>query len=176
MAFQKRLCVTAPASRFEVGESLAAAARQARHALTSSVDYGFNDTVDAIIRASESRAMTAVEEVNKRVTDLTATQRQDAYELHMHDEDAQDDRALFRAQAWSRLEDRSMALEASNRTLQAQVRTLQTRHDWIEWQRQDACDLVTTTFRRIHALEARDRARTRDAGPKDGPADTGSSC
>ncbi|GKG45700.1 hypothetical protein Tco_0498146, partial [Tanacetum coccineum] len=42
--------------------------------------------------------MTAVEEVNKRVTDLATTQRQDAHELYVHCEDAQDDRALLRAQ------------------------------------------------------------------------------
>ncbi|GJX06453.1 hypothetical protein Tco_0194385, partial [Tanacetum coccineum] len=71
---QKRACFTAPTRRFEVEESLAAAtARQTRHALTSSVNYGFIDTVDASIRATEGRVMTVVEEVNKRVTDLATT-------------------------------------------------------------------------------------------------------
>ncbi|GJT76721.1 putative reverse transcriptase domain-containing protein [Tanacetum coccineum] len=55
--------------------------------------------------------------------------------------------------------------------LHAQVRTLHTQHEKMEWQRQDAGDLVTTAFGRIHALEARDRAHTRDAGPQNGPAD-----
>ncbi|GJY46631.1 putative reverse transcriptase domain-containing protein [Tanacetum coccineum] len=62
--------------------------------------------------------------------------------------------AVYARQAWSRSEDRSTALEASIRTLEAQVRTLQTQHDMMEWQRQDAGDLVTTAFGRIHALEA----------------------
>nr|GEV37217.1 putative reverse transcriptase domain-containing protein [Tanacetum cinerariifolium] len=124
--FQKRLCLTALGSR---------------------VDYGFINTVDASIQASESRVMTAVEEVIKRVTDLATIQRQDAHELHMRDEDAQDDQALLRAQisiltrerryflsmafsyerevvisrqAWSRSKDKSTALEASIRTLEAQ--------------------------------------------------------
>ncbi|GJV78621.1 hypothetical protein Tco_1514491 [Tanacetum coccineum] len=210
MPFWKRLCLIAPASRFEVEESsTAAAARQACHTLARRVDYIFIDTMDASIRASESRATTAVEEVNERVTNLATAQRQDAHELHMSDEDAQDDRALLRAQislltrerwyfismdssyereavfarqAWSRSEDRSTALEATIRaqearstTLEAQVRTLQTQHDRMEWQRHDASDLVTTDFGRIHALEARDRARTRDAEHQDGPADVGSS-
>nr|GEV30890.1 UBN2 domain-containing protein [Tanacetum cinerariifolium] len=48
-------------------------------------------------------------------------------------------------QAWSRSEDRSTTLEAS-----------------MEWQRQQACDIMTSAFRRIHALEARDQA-----GPDD---------
>ncbi|GKB92903.1 hypothetical protein Tco_0965175 [Tanacetum coccineum] len=67
------------ASRFKVGESSAAAtARQAGHTLAHRVDYGIIDTMDASIQASEGRAMTAVEEVNERVTDLATTQRQDA--------------------------------------------------------------------------------------------------
>ncbi|GJR18550.1 putative reverse transcriptase domain-containing protein [Tanacetum coccineum] len=41
----------------------------------------------------------------------------------------------------------------------------------MEWQRQDAGDFVTTAFGRIHALEARDRAHTKDAGPQNRPAD-----
>ncbi|GJV90957.1 hypothetical protein Tco_1538770 [Tanacetum coccineum] len=62
------------------------------------VDYRFVNTVGASIRAFESRVTIAVEEVNERVTNLSTTQRQDAHELHMRDEDAQDDRALLRAQ------------------------------------------------------------------------------
>ncbi|GKB26503.1 putative reverse transcriptase domain-containing protein [Tanacetum coccineum] len=148
MPFLKRLCLTALDSRFEIGESsTAAAARQTGHTLARRVDYGFIDTVDASIRASKSRAMTVVEEVNERVTDLATTQRRDAHELYMRDEDAHDDRTLMRAQislltrerryfrsmassyereaiiarqAWYRSEDRSTALEASIRTLKAQ--------------------------------------------------------
>nr|GEX53767.1 hypothetical protein [Tanacetum cinerariifolium] len=99
MSSQKRFCLTAPASRFEVGESsTAATARQTGHTLARRVDYELVDTVDASIRASESRVMTVVDEVNERVTDLATTQRQDAHELHVHDEDAQDDHTLLRAQ------------------------------------------------------------------------------
>ncbi|GJS69144.1 hypothetical protein Tco_1009581 [Tanacetum coccineum] len=60
MPFRKRLCLTA---------------------LDSRVDYGFIDTIDASIRASESRAITTVREVNKRVTDLATTKRQETHEL-----------------------------------------------------------------------------------------------
>ncbi|GJZ27338.1 hypothetical protein Tco_0571591 [Tanacetum coccineum] len=99
MLFQKRLCLTASASRFEVGESLtAAAARQTEHTLARRVDYGFIDTLDASIRAFEGRVMTTIGEVNERVTDLATTQRQDAHKLYVRCEDAQDDRALLRAQ------------------------------------------------------------------------------
>nr|GEV29989.1 hypothetical protein [Tanacetum cinerariifolium] len=117
------------------------------------------------LTAPASRAITVVEEVNEKVTDLTTTQRHDAHELHMRDKDVQDDQALMRAeislltrerryfcfvassyqreaviarQAWSHSEDRSTDLKASIRKLEAQ---------------------------------ARDRAHTGDAGPQDGPAD-----
>ncbi|GKB46464.1 hypothetical protein Tco_0897217 [Tanacetum coccineum] len=49
MPLRKRARFSAPAFGFKVGESSAAAARQAGHALTSSVDYGFINTVDASI-------------------------------------------------------------------------------------------------------------------------------
>ncbi|GKC20981.1 hypothetical protein Tco_1023131 [Tanacetum coccineum] len=76
MPLRKRAHFSAPTSRFEVGESSAAAAtRQAGQALTSSVDYGFIDTVDASICASEIRAMIVVGVVNEKVTDLVTTQR-----------------------------------------------------------------------------------------------------
>ncbi|GJQ95778.1 hypothetical protein Tco_0006917 [Tanacetum coccineum] len=99
MAPQKRVCFTAPTRRFEVGESsTAAVAGQTRHTLARMVEYEFIDTLDSSIRASESRVMTIIEVVNERVTDLAATQRQDAHELYVRDEDAQDEGALLRAQ------------------------------------------------------------------------------
>ncbi|GJX52182.1 hypothetical protein Tco_0280551 [Tanacetum coccineum] len=99
MPLQKRARFTAPTGRFEVGESSsAAAARQAGHTLAHTVDYGFIDTMDASISASESKAMTAMGVVNERVTDLAVTQRQDAQELYVRCEDTQDDRAMLGAQ------------------------------------------------------------------------------
>ncbi|GJR28071.1 hypothetical protein Tco_1104303 [Tanacetum coccineum] len=60
MPLQKRARFTTPTGRFEVEESSSAAAtRQAGHTLSHIVDYGFIDTIDASIRASESKAMTA---------------------------------------------------------------------------------------------------------------------
>nr|GFA92658.1 reverse transcriptase domain-containing protein [Tanacetum cinerariifolium] len=61
--------------RFGIRESLAVAAavRQTTSALAHGVDYGFIDTLDASIRATDERVMTVLEEVNKRMTDLAAT-------------------------------------------------------------------------------------------------------
>nr|GEX04309.1 hypothetical protein [Tanacetum cinerariifolium] len=99
MPFQKRLCLTALAFRFEVWESSTAdVARQIGDTLARRVDYEFIDTLDNSIRASEGRVMTVVGEVNERVTDIATTQRRDAHELYVRDEDAQEDRALLRAQ------------------------------------------------------------------------------
>nr|GEY01401.1 hypothetical protein [Tanacetum cinerariifolium] len=83
---------------YGVGESSSdAAARPTGHTLAHRVDYGFVDTVDASIRAFESRVMTATGEVNERVTNLADIQRQDAQELYVRYEDAQDNQALPRA-------------------------------------------------------------------------------
>nr|GFD25852.1 hypothetical protein [Tanacetum cinerariifolium] len=87
--------------------SATAAARQIGHALTSSVEYGFIDSVDASIYASKSKAMTSVGE------------------------------------AWTQSESGSKAMEAQFKHRRGMFREL---------------------------------IRTRDAGPKDGPADAGSSC
>ncbi|GJS68738.1 hypothetical protein Tco_0683303 [Tanacetum coccineum] len=64
---RKRLILTDPTPRFEVGESsTAAAARQPRSTIAHRVDYSFLDTIDASIRASERRTMAVVEVVNLR--------------------------------------------------------------------------------------------------------------
>ncbi|GJX78111.1 hypothetical protein Tco_0324922 [Tanacetum coccineum] len=110
-----------------------------------------SSTMDASIRAFESRVMAAMEEVNERVTDLVATQGRMFMSSVVH-----------ARHAWSRSEDRSTALKANIKTLEAQVRTLQTQHNRIEWQRQQTSDMVTSAFGRIHALEARDRAHPND--------------
>ncbi|GJX14088.1 hypothetical protein Tco_0205846, partial [Tanacetum coccineum] len=49
--------------------------------------------------------------------------------------------ADYARQVWGHSKDRSQDLEDHIRTLKAQVRTLQTQHDMMEWQRQQACDM-----------------------------------
>ncbi|GJU12809.1 hypothetical protein Tco_1135205 [Tanacetum coccineum] len=61
MPLRKRGRFTTPTYRFKVGESSsAAAARQAGQTLAHRVDYGFIDTMEASIHASESRVMTVM--------------------------------------------------------------------------------------------------------------------
>ncbi|GKD71719.1 hypothetical protein Tco_1325809 [Tanacetum coccineum] len=84
MPLRKRAHFTAPTGRFKVGESSsAAAARHVGHTLDHTVDYGFIDTMDASIRASESRVMTVVGVVNDRVINLATTQRIQAIEAQI---------------------------------------------------------------------------------------------
>ncbi|GJW20877.1 hypothetical protein Tco_0031499 [Tanacetum coccineum] len=147
MLLQKRARFTAPVGRFKVGESSSAATdRQTGYTLAYRVDYGFIDTVNASIRAYESKAMTAVEEVSERVTDLATTHRQETYDLQ---------RRYFRSMASSYEREATDARRACDHSksrsqaMEAQIRALQ---------------------RDVNLV------RTAEAGPQDGPADAGSSC
>ncbi|GJZ45289.1 putative reverse transcriptase domain-containing protein [Tanacetum coccineum] len=84
----KRLCLTTPTLRYEVGESSTAAPRPTRG---HRADYVFIGTMDAKIRqAVEEVASTTLEGVNARVTELAAVQEQDTQDIYAVIEDAQD--------------------------------------------------------------------------------------
>ncbi|GJZ89275.1 hypothetical protein Tco_0661057, partial [Tanacetum coccineum] len=84
---RKRARFAAPSQRFEIRESsAAAAARQPMSTLARGTDYGF---------------VTALEEVNERVTDLATSYRQDSHEFYVRHQDAQDDRAVLQARVSS---------------------------------------------------------------------------
>ncbi|GKC71256.1 hypothetical protein Tco_1117139 [Tanacetum coccineum] len=103
---RKRLCTTAPTSRYEVGESSTATPRPTRG---HRVDYGFIGTMDAEIRrqraeevgygirdvwvdlieAVEEIAPTTLEGVNARVTKLIAVQEHDTQDIYAVIEDTQ---------------------------------------------------------------------------------------
>ncbi|GKG20943.1 hypothetical protein Tco_0380744, partial [Tanacetum coccineum] len=103
----RRLCLTAPTSRYEVGESSTATPRPTGG---HRVDYGFIGTTDAEIRrqrakevgygirdvrvdskeAIEEVALTTLEGVNARVTELSAVQEQDTQDIYALIEDGQD--------------------------------------------------------------------------------------
>ncbi|GKB39365.1 hypothetical protein Tco_0884307 [Tanacetum coccineum] len=104
---RKRLCPTAPTSRFEVGESLTAAPRPTRG---HRADYGFIGTMGTEIKrqraeevgygirdvwvdpteAVEEVALTTLEGVNARVTELATVQEQDTQDIYDVIEDTQD--------------------------------------------------------------------------------------
>ncbi|GJY35347.1 putative reverse transcriptase domain-containing protein [Tanacetum coccineum] len=152
----KRARFSAPTCRFEVGESSSAAtARQAGHTLAHIVDYEFIDTMDASIRAAESRAMTAVGVVNDRVTDLATTLRQDAQKFYMRCEDTQDDQALLGAHA-----------------MEAQIRALQRDVDVLQRQRIRDEDTLMAHIQHKHDRFS-DLVCATEAGLQDGLKDAG---
>ncbi|GKD13397.1 hypothetical protein Tco_1197804 [Tanacetum coccineum] len=92
----KRARFTAPTSRFKVGESSAAAARQPRSTMARMLDYSFVDTLDASIRGTERRAMAAIELVNLRVSHQANVRRRESEEFYTRHQDEQYDRVALR--------------------------------------------------------------------------------
>ncbi|GKA80704.1 hypothetical protein Tco_0787396, partial [Tanacetum coccineum] len=115
------------------------------------VGYGITDVLDDMVGDMEETTPTTLEAVNQRVADLATTLAQDTHETYVWFEDAQDDRAFFRAQinmihrdrryfnamavafereamyapgAWAGSEDMSAAIKAYVRALETHVATL----------------------------------------------------
>ncbi|GJX89607.1 putative reverse transcriptase domain-containing protein [Tanacetum coccineum] len=126
------------------------------------VDYRFIDTMDASIRASESKAMTTMGVVNDMVTNLATTQRQDAQELYVRYEDAQDDQALLGAQ-------HGLTLRARSRPWRP-ILELYRDVDVLQRQRIRYENRLTTHIQHEHD-RFRHLIRVAEAGPQDGPED-----
>ncbi|GJS00498.1 hypothetical protein Tco_0317006 [Tanacetum coccineum] len=160
---RKRLLLTAPRPRCEVGESsAAAAARQPGPTMASRVDYSFVDTVETRVRDTERRMMAAVEVVNLRVSHQADVHRRESSEFYSRHHDAQKDRAAVRAEieilrrerlAYEQesIETRQALArsEAYSRALEARITVLETQARRLEWQRQDADDRATRHIMRI---------------------------
>nr|GEU30412.1 putative reverse transcriptase domain-containing protein [Tanacetum cinerariifolium] len=86
---RKRDCLTTPALGFEIGER-----------------YRITDTWDEIVDKMMEIALTTLEGVNERVTDLDNTVRQRTDEFEVRFKDAQFDRALLRARVNTLFRDR----------------------------------------------------------------------
>ncbi|GJX95558.1 hypothetical protein Tco_0351356 [Tanacetum coccineum] len=140
MPLRRRLLLTAPTPRFEVGESSAVAAvRQPGSTMARRVDHSFVDTVDTRVRDTKRRTMAAVEVVNLR-------------RLAYEQESIETRQALARFEAYSR-------------ALEARIRVLETQAYRHKWQRQDTNDRAIEHIMRIQALEAGARVDTlKDTG------------
>nr|GEY40381.1 retrotransposon protein, putative, Ty3-gypsy subclass [Tanacetum cinerariifolium] len=111
---QKRACLTAPTLGFEIRESSAVgAARQPgptesdlRRCRVEQAGYGITDTWDKIFEKMMEIALTTLEGVNERVTELDTTVRQRTDEFEVRFKDAQFDRALLRARVNTLFRDR----------------------------------------------------------------------
>ncbi|GKD31112.1 hypothetical protein Tco_1241890 [Tanacetum coccineum] len=126
----KRLCLTAPISRYEVGESLTAALRPTGG---HRADYGFIDTMGAKIRrqraeevgygirdvwldpteAVEEVASKTLDGVNARVTELAAVQEQDTHHIYAVIEDTQDRQTQLFRRVDGLVEDRQFHYETT---------------------------------------------------------------
>ncbi|GKF01273.1 hypothetical protein Tco_0028196, partial [Tanacetum coccineum] len=96
---RKRLLLTAPTPRVEVGESSAAvAARQPRSTMARRVDHSFVDTVDTKVQDTERRTMAAVEVVNLRVSYQADVRRRESLGFYSRHQEAQEDRSAVRAE------------------------------------------------------------------------------
>ncbi|GKE34507.1 hypothetical protein Tco_1453829, partial [Tanacetum coccineum] len=182
----KRLCLTTPASIYEVGESSIAVPRptggrrvdygfvgtldaEARRQRAEAVGYGIRDTCVDPRETTEEVAPVTLEGVNIRMTELTAVQEQDTQENYAyHYETARllDQEALVSREAWAHSMGFSLAVHYE---LQG-YRT----HVWTQDHRMDAQDslIVALTAQvsslqghlvmalgEIRALQAKEQAR-----------------
>ncbi|GJW57470.1 hypothetical protein Tco_0104201 [Tanacetum coccineum] len=173
MPLRKRLLLTAPTPRCEVGESSTAAARQSGSTMARRVDHGFVDTVDTRVRDIERRTMAAVEVVNLRVSYQANVRRRESLEFYSRHQETQEDRAAVRAgikilrrerlaYEQESIETRHALArsEVYSRALEAWIRMLETQAYRHEWQRQDACDRTIEHIIRTQALEVEARVDT----------------
>ncbi|GKG17759.1 hypothetical protein Tco_0372057, partial [Tanacetum coccineum] len=139
---RKRLLLTAPRPRCEVGESSAAAVvRQPGPTMASRADYSFVDTVETRVRDTERRMMAAM-----RVSHQADVHRRESSEFYSRHHDAQKDRAAVRAEieilrrerlAYEQesIETRQTLArsEAYSRALEAWITVLETQARRLEW-------------------------------------------
>ncbi|GKD73650.1 reverse transcriptase domain-containing protein, partial [Tanacetum coccineum] len=131
-------------------ESLAATiSRHTRSTLARGIDYGFIDTLDASIRATDERVMISLKEVNERMTDIVSTHRHGSEDFYTRHQDVQDERALLHAQISTLRRERryhchtAMISESEAMMLHVEVRVLQ-RH------RIDYVDRLTSHIQHEH--------------------------
>ncbi|GJZ10408.1 hypothetical protein Tco_0545167 [Tanacetum coccineum] len=130
LPLRKRLCLTAPTLRYEVGESSTAAPRPTGG---HRADYGFISTTDAEVRRRraeevgygisdvwvdptetvEEVAPTTLEGVNARVTELAAVQEQDTHDIYVVIEDTQDRQTQLFHRVDGLVEDRQFHYETA---------------------------------------------------------------
>nr|GFA28918.1 hypothetical protein [Tanacetum cinerariifolium] len=165
---RKRACLTTPALRFEVGESSAAGAARQPGPIESNLKryrveqagYGITDIWDVIVDTLTEIASTTLEGVDQRVIELDMTVRQRTAEDrpdHRRTAMLLDREVMYARKAWTGSGDRSSAITAHVRTLEAQVAALIAQTSSLQIQ-------LTRALGRIEILEAR------DPEPQEGPA------
>ncbi|GKE03284.1 hypothetical protein Tco_1395302 [Tanacetum coccineum] len=152
--------MTAPTPRFEVG-------RVRQPLLPDSLVWGLLAllTMDELVDAIQEGALTTLEGVNARVTELAETHERDTQDLYAHLEDAQDNRARLSGRAIS-------CSVVVHYELQAYRAHTQIQDLRISWQETLTVTLVAqvsslksqliAALGQIQALQARDPAHVDD--------------
>ncbi|GKE30187.1 hypothetical protein Tco_1445571 [Tanacetum coccineum] len=173
---RKRLCLTAPTSRYEVGESSTAAPRPTRG---HRVDYGFIGTLEAETRrqraeevgygikdvwvdpreAVEEVAPTTLEGVNARVAELATVQEQDTQDIYVVIEDAQDRQTQLSQRVDVLIEDRQFHHETA---LLLDQEDLASREAWAHSVGLSSAGQLSAALGQIQALQARDQTHADD--------------
>nr|GEV63170.1 reverse transcriptase domain-containing protein [Tanacetum cinerariifolium] len=121
--------------------------------------YGITDTWDEIVDKMIEIALTTLEGVNERVTELDTTVRDKPY--HRRTAMLMDREAMYSRKAWAFSMDRSSPIAAHVRTLETQVAALITQTMSLQTK-------LTMALGHIEVLEAR------DSEPQEGPAEASS--
>ncbi|GKE87317.1 hypothetical protein Tco_1564792, partial [Tanacetum coccineum] len=148
---RKRLLLTTPRPRCEIGESsAAAAARRSGPTMAHRVDHSHVDSIETRFRDTERRMMTTLEMVNKR---------KDRAAVRAEIEVLRRERLAYEQESIQTRQDLDRS-KAYSKALEARVTVLETQTRCHEWQRQDADDRAMRHIMRIQALEARARDDT----------------
>ncbi|GJZ09810.1 putative reverse transcriptase domain-containing protein [Tanacetum coccineum] len=180
---RKRLCLTAPTSRYEVGESLTAAPRptgghradyrfigtmgaEIRRQRAEEVGYGIRDVWVDPTEAVEEVAPTTLEGVNDIVIELAAVQEQDTQDIYVVIEDTQDRQTQLFQRVDGLVKDRQFHYKTA-RLLDREA--LISREAWAHSVGLSSTGQLSAALGQIQALQARDQTHADDP---EGPAST----
>ncbi|GKA53095.1 hypothetical protein Tco_0746410 [Tanacetum coccineum] len=173
---RKRLCLTAPTLRYEVGESSTASPRpigghradygfigtidaEIRRQRAEEVGYGFRDVWVDLTEAVEEVAPTTLEGVNARVTELAAVQEQDTHDIYAVIEETQDRQTQLFQRVDGLVEDRQFHYETA-RLLDQEA--LVSREAWAHSVGLSLTGQLSAALGQIQALQARDQTHADD--------------
>ncbi|GJW86393.1 reverse transcriptase domain-containing protein [Tanacetum coccineum] len=178
---RKRLCLTTPTSRYEVGESSTATPRptggyradyrfigtidaEIRRQRAKEVGYGIRDVWVEPAEAVEEVAPTTLEGVNARVTELVVVQEQDTQDIYAVIKDAQDRQTQLSQRVDVLIEDRQLHHETA---LLLDHEALASREAWAHSVGLSSAisslqGQLSAALGQIQALQARDQTHADD--------------
>ncbi|GJV11154.1 hypothetical protein Tco_1352695 [Tanacetum coccineum] len=144
----KRLCLTAPTSRFEI-----------RRQRAEEVGYGIKDVWVDPAEAVEKVALTTLEGVNDRVTELTEVHEEDTQDISAVIEDTQDRQTRLSQRVDVLIEDREFHQET---LLLMEQEALVSREAYAQSVGLSSAGQLSVALGQIQALQARDQTHVDD--------------